>query len=63
MRNLVQFDNESELLGWQSRLRWIYAPGCDFFVVLGTAWQREDDESLVPTQQSLQCKIAHTLRF
>ena len=63
VRNLVQFDNESELLGWQSRLRWIYAPGCDFFVVLGTAWQREDDESLVPTQQSLQCKIAHTLRF
>ncbi|MCU0866406.1 MAG: carbohydrate binding family 9 domain-containing protein [Planctomycetes bacterium] len=63
LRNLLQFDNESEVLGWQSRLRWIYAPGCDFFAVIGTAWQREEDESLVPTQQSLQFKIAHTLRF
>jgi Domain of unknown function (DUF5916)/Carbohydrate family 9 binding domain-like len=63
VRNLVQFDNESEVLGWQSRLRWIYSPGCDFFAVLGTAWQREEDESLVPTQQSLQFKLVHTLRF
>ncbi len=61
--NLAQFDNESEQLGWQSRLRWIYRPGCDLFVVLGTSWQREEDDSLVPTQQSLQLKVAHTLRF
>ncbi len=63
LRNLVQFDNESNVLGWQSRLRWIYAPGCDFFAVLGTAWQREEDDSIVPTEQSLQFKIAHSLRF
>ena len=63
LRNLVQFDNESNVLGWQSRLRWIYAPGCDFFAVLGTAWQREADESFVPTEQSLEFKIAHSLRF
>jgi hypothetical protein len=61
--NLVQFDNESNLLGWQSRLRWIYSPGCDFFAVLGTTWLRDEDESLVPQQQALQFKIAHTLRF
>ena len=63
LQNLVQFDNESEQLGWQSRLRWIYEPGCDFFAVLGTSWQRTEDESLVPTQQQLNFKIAHTLRF
>lgn len=63
LRNLLQFDNESNLLGWQSRLRWIYAPGCDFFAVLGTAWFREADDSLVPTEQSLEFKIAHSVRF
>jgi hypothetical protein len=62
VRNLVQFDNESNVLGWQSRLRWIYAPGCDFFAVLGTAWQR-DDASFTPTEQSLEFKVAHSLRF
>jgi len=63
LRNLVQFDNESNELGWQSRLRWIHAPGCDFFAVLGTTWLREDDGSLAPTEQSLQLKLSHTLRF
>ncbi|MEO6598146.1 MAG: hypothetical protein ABIP94_25665 [Planctomycetota bacterium] len=63
LRNLVQFDNESNVLGWQSRLRWIYAPGCDFFAVLGTSWLREDDGSIVPTEQSLEFKVSHSLRF
>jgi hypothetical protein len=63
LRNLVQFDNESNLLGWQSRLRWIYAPGSDFFAVLGTAWVREEGDSLVPTEQNLEFKFAHSLRF
>lgn len=63
VQNLVQFDNESEVLGWQSRLRWIYRPGCDFFFVVGTAWQRTDDATLIPTEQAVNLKIAHTLRF
>lgn len=63
LRNLVQFDNESQVLGWQSRLRWIYAPGCDLFAVLGTTWHREDDGSLAPEQQALELKVAHSIRF
>ena len=62
LRNFVQFDNESNVLGWQSRMRWIYSPGCDFFAVLGTSWLREDD-AMVPTEQSLELKVAHSLRF
>lgn len=62
--NLVQFDNESNVLGWQSRLRWIYQPGCEFFGVLGTAWEKDEvDGGFAPTQQSLQFKLVHTLRF
>ncbi len=63
LRNLVQFDNESNVLGWQSRLRWIYAPGCDFFAVLGTSWQREDDGSMAAGEQALELKVSHSLRF
>jgi hypothetical protein len=63
----VQFDNESNVLGWQSRLRWIYAPGCDFFGVLGSAWQRDADGdgtfAMHPTEQSIEFKLAHSLRF
>ena len=63
LRNLVQFDNESNELGWQSRLRWIYSPGCDFFAVVGSTWLREDDGTLLPTEQVLQFKVSHSLRF
>ncbi len=63
VQNLVQFDNESNALGWQSRLRWIYSPGCDLFCVVGAGWLREADDSIVPTRQALNLKIAHTLRF
>ena len=68
LRNLLQYDNESNSIGWQSRLRWIYSPGCDFFFVLGSNWQRSRDvitgeESIVPTDQAVNLKIAHTVRF
>ncbi|MEZ6038154.1 MAG: carbohydrate binding family 9 domain-containing protein [Planctomycetota bacterium] len=63
LRTLVQFDNESNRLGWQSRLRWIYAPGCDVFVVFGSTWQRDSDGALSPTEQRVDLKIVQTLRF
>ena len=63
VRNLMQYENESNAIGWQSRLRWIYDPGREFFFVVGTTWQRTADEWSVPTQQALNLKIAHTLRF
>tara|TARA_R110002072_G_scaffold67163_3_gene165122 strand:+ start:144545 stop:146737 length:2193 start_codon:yes stop_codon:yes gene_type:complete len=68
LRNLLQYDNESNGIGWQSRLRWIYSPGCDFFLVFGSNWQRSRDPltreaSIVPTEQALNFKVAHTVRF
>lgn len=63
VRNLMQYDNESNAIGWQSRLRWIYEPGREFFFVVGTTWQRTEDESIIPTDQALNVKVAHTLRF
>ena len=61
--NLAQFDNESNEIGWQSRLRWIYSPGCDFFAVLGSSWGKEVDGSFIPGEQELELKIQQSLWF
>ena len=36
--NNVQFDTVSQVLGWQSRLRWTLTPGNDLFVVYTHNW-------------------------
>lgn len=63
VHNLVQFDNESNVLGWQTRLRWTWSSGGEMFAVLGTNWLRTADGSVVPTEQALQLKLTHSLRF
>jgi hypothetical protein len=37
--NLVQYDSDSSILGFQSRFRWILTPGRDLFVVYNRGWQ------------------------
>jgi hypothetical protein len=39
--NFLQYDNESNNLGWQSRLRWILRPGNDLFFVVNQGWERD----------------------
>ena len=36
--NLIQYDNRSRNLGWQSRMRWTLQPGRDLFVVFNQGW-------------------------
>ncbi len=36
--NNVQYDSVSDVLGWQSRLRWILTPGNDLFIVYTQNW-------------------------
>ena len=45
--SLVQFDNRSSNLGWQSRVRWTLQPGNDVFVAFNQGWVQEeaDDEN------------------
>jgi hypothetical protein len=42
--NLVQFDNRSRNLGWQSRVRWTLQPGNDFFFAFNQGWVQEELE-------------------
>jgi hypothetical protein len=41
--NLIQYDNDSKNLGWQSRVRWILRPGSDLFFVFGQGWLQEPE--------------------
>jgi hypothetical protein len=43
--NLVQFDNRSRNLGWQSRIRWTLRPGNDLFVAFNQGWIQEEDDN------------------
>ncbi len=63
-RNLVQYDNESDDLGLQSRLRWIRTPGQDLFLVALMGWQEDPDEQRwLSTGQELTLKFSYTLSF
>ncbi|MBK7876389.1 MAG: carbohydrate binding family 9 domain-containing protein [Planctomycetes bacterium] len=60
--NFVQFDDVSDSLGWNSRLRWIPVPGQELFVVWNQTVERDGD-ALVSTFQEAAFKFGCTLRF
>jgi hypothetical protein len=63
--NLVQYDNRSRNLGWQSRLRWTLKPGSDLFASLQQGWIREpgDDLRLRAADRKTSVKLQYSLRF
>lgn len=61
--SLVQYDNESRMLGFQGRFRWILRPGNDLYFVLNTGWLRALDHSYDPTSNSATVKLQYTFRF
>jgi hypothetical protein len=63
--NLVQFDNATRNLGWQSRLRWIVKPGNDIFLVFNQGWiqDEQNDFRLRMTDRKLSVKIQYTFRL
>ncbi len=63
--NLIQFDNRSRNLGWQSRVRWILEPGNDLFIVFNQGWIQETAAGYnFSTQDSkVSAKFQYTFRF
>jgi hypothetical protein len=60
----IQYDSQSRVLGWQSRLRWIMRPGNDLYVVYTHNWI--DDavlERLSTLDRRLASKVLYTYRF
>jgi hypothetical protein len=60
--NFVQFDNQSDTAGLNSRLRWIFGPGQELYVVVNPTVARTMG-SLVVEETAAAFKIAYTLRF
>ena len=61
--NSFQYDNDSRILGWQGRFRWIMKPGNDFYFVYTHNWL--DDPVLGFTTQNRRAatKVIYTHRF
>ena len=65
LSNLVQYDNRSRNMGWQSRLRWTLQPGNDLFFAINQGWIQEDGGNLrFRTQDSkVSAKFQYSFRF
>lgn len=63
--NLMQFDNESRNLGWQSRVRWIIKPGNEVFIVFNQGWLQDEQGGFRfrATNTRLAGKLQYTFRF
>ena len=63
--NLIQYDNRSRNLGWQSRMRWTVKPGSDLFVSFNQGWINEGSGNLRlrTADTKLSAKFQYTFRF
>jgi hypothetical protein len=63
--NLIQYDNRSRNLGWQSRVRWTLQPGNDLFMAFNQGWIHEEGDNLrFRTQDSkVSAKFQYSMRF
>jgi Domain of unknown function (DUF5916)/Carbohydrate family 9 binding domain-like len=67
--NLIQYDNRSRNLGWQSRVRWTLQPGNDLFMALNKGWVQEEDERtnrnlrFVQQDTKVSAKFQYSYRF
>jgi hypothetical protein len=60
--NFIQYDNESGIIGLQSRLRWILKPGNEILFVWNSKYVESDSRYITDTG-SLRFKIKHNIRF
>ncbi|KAA3608723.1 MAG: hypothetical protein DWQ01_11505 [Planctomycetota bacterium] len=63
VENLVQADNQSDIVGLQSRWRYIQKDGRELFLVLNYAWQELPGGTIIPGSRDLTMKLVYSLRF
>ena len=63
--NLIQYDNRSRNLGWQSRMRWTIQPGRDLFLVFNQGWIQDPmgGFSFQVQDTKVSTKFQYTFRF
>jgi hypothetical protein len=65
LSNLVQYDNRSRNMGWQSRVRWTLQPGNDLFFAFNQGWIQEDGDTLRfrAEDRKVSAKFQYSFRF
>jgi hypothetical protein len=63
--NLIQYDNQSRNMGWQSRARWIIRPGDDLFFVFSQGWIQDPEGGyrFAAQDSKVSSKLQYTFRF
>ncbi len=61
--NLLQFDNQSNILGINSRLHWIPQAGRELFFVINHNMIDDLEEGFRSTDADITLKVNYTLRF
>jgi hypothetical protein len=61
--NLVQYDSESRIIGFQTRFRWIMTPGSDLFLVLNRGWRKTFENGYISEFDRGTAKLQYTFRF
>ncbi|MGI9220542.1 MAG: DUF5916 domain-containing protein [Woeseiaceae bacterium] len=59
----AQYDNQSDVLGVNSRLQWIPKAGTEFYIIYNGGWIDEDITGLRQIGESATIKLSHTFRF
>ncbi len=59
----AQFDNQSDLLGVNSRLQWIPQAGREFYVIYNGGWFEDETRGFRTVGQSATVKLNYTFRF
>lgn len=59
----AQYDNQSELLGVNSRLQWIPKAGQEFYLIYNGGWLDENGLGFSAIGRSATIKLNHTFRF
>jgi hypothetical protein len=66
LTTFLQYDNESQDIGNNMRLRWTIKPGNDLFIVWNRGWKRlllsRDDLTIIPETELLALKLRWTFR-
>ncbi len=66
LSTFVQYDNQSQNVGTNTRLRWTIKPGNDLFVVWNRGWQHDlttrGDLNLLPQSELVEVKLRWTFR-
>jgi len=60
--NFIQWDDESDAMGLNSRLWWILAPGRELFFVINQGWTANAD-TFSPTDLEVSAKVGYAFRF